>query len=243
MSSPRSPLPRSRRRTRLAVAAALAALSLLLALGGVAHTATAHADTRRQDAAVDPRLVAARIQAFYAQTRTTRVAFAQSYYHRLYRRYERSRGELVVAEPGKLRFDYRSPTRRVVVIDGSRVGMRDLDEDATGRAGRWQTAELPAMPVAFGFLSGTADLARDYRFRLLDAERYRFPGHVLELRPRRPDPRYARILLFVDADPARAGVVHRVRIDDHEGNVNRFFLRRPRFNRELPADLFALPGT
>jgi outer membrane lipoprotein-sorting protein len=234
--------PRPWRLGTLGLAASLVLVPAAALPEGAGH-ARADADTGTPPGSqgTDARTVAARVHAFYAQVETTRVAFRQSYYHRLHRRYERSRGELVVAKPGRLRFDYQAPDPQRVVVDGRRVGLRELDVDGSGRPGPWRTGELGAMPAAFGFLSGTADLAREFTFRLLEAERYRFDGDVLELRPRHPDPRYRRVILFVDAAPARAGVVHRVRIDDHDGNVNRFFLHRPRFDRPAPPALFAIP--
>ena len=100
--------------------------------------------------------------------------------------------------------------------------------------------------VAFGFLTGTANLNEDYHVRLLSSRAWRFRGHILELRPKRHDPNVRRVVLYVDADPSRAGVVHRLRIDDHAGNRNKFELRGMRFNRDISDSFFHFtppPGT
>jgi outer membrane lipoprotein carrier protein len=82
---------------------------------------------------------------------------------------------------------------------------------------------------------GTGSLSRDFTFRLLDAARLGYrEGQVLELRPREPTPSYSRILLFVDDDPQRRGVVHRVIIIDQANNRNQFNFTQQQFNADIP---------
>ncbi|MEM9070645.1 MAG: outer membrane lipoprotein carrier protein LolA [Myxococcota bacterium] len=183
--------------------------------------------------------VAREVQAFYDQTDTFQARFTQTYYHRLYQRYQRSRGELAFDKPGRMRFDYDRPNGKVIVSDGRHMTAFEPGDD--GDPGQYVKAEMGsnALPAAFGFLTGQGGrILDDYRVRLLNAEDYRWSGEVLELRPRDSDPRIFRILLYVDGDSRRAGVVHRIRIDDHEGNRNHFQLRRMRFNRDIPARRF-----
>jgi outer membrane lipoprotein carrier protein len=62
---------------------------------------------------------------------------------------------------------------------------------------------------------------------------------VLELMPKKPSPHYERILFYVDGDPKRAGLVHRVLIVDGAGNRNRLDFKQVKFNRTLDAKTFA----
>ena len=213
---------------------ALISLAAAFTLSGLAFAQT----TRPALEAVDARQVARQVQAFYDQTDTLQARFTQTYYHRLYRRYQRSRGRLVFDKPGRMRFDYDRPNGKVLVSAGGYLTAYEPGDD--GEPGQYVKASVAgnAVPSAFAFLTGEARLLDDYRVALLDARRYRWSGHILELRPRRPDPRIRRILLYVDGDPARAGVVHRIRIDDHDGNRNKFELRRMRFNRDVPERVF-----
>jgi len=185
------------------------------------------------------RTVAARVQTFYDQTDTYQASFYQTYFSRMYGRYSRSRGRLTFDKPGRMRFDYARPNGKVIVSDGQKLTMWEPGDD--GGPGQYleQAMRDNALPAAFSFLTGQGRLEDDYRFRLLNARAWRWNGHVLELRPRRADPRTRRILLFVDADPARAGIVHRIRIDDHEGNRNKFSLTHMRFNPAVQSGLFA----
>lgn len=192
-----------------------------------------------QDRAPTARDVAAQVESFYNQTDTFQASFHQTYYNRIYQRYERSRGVMSFDKPGRMRFDYARPNGKVIVGDGSRLTMWEPGDE--GGPGQFMRTDMEdaALPGAFSFLLGNGSLNQDYRFRLLNARRWRWSGHVLELRPRRADPRYRRVLLFVDSNPSRAGVVRRIRIDDHQGNRNKFELRSMRFNRDLASDHFA----
>ncbi|MBZ0117917.1 MAG: outer membrane lipoprotein carrier protein LolA [Sandaracinaceae bacterium] len=209
--------------------------TLLLALA-IALPALHAQDVQAQDA----RQVAARVQAFYDQTSTVRTAFTQSHYDRVYQRTTRSRGVLTIARPGRLRFDYLGGDGKVIVSDGREITVYEPGDDG----GPGQYARTPVreetIGAALGLLTGTARIDRDFAFRLRDASAFRWNGHVLELRPRRPEPSYSRILLFVDARPEAAGVVHRIVIQDHAGNLNRFDFQRSRFDTAVAGSTFEL---
>lgn len=179
--------------------------------------------------------VASQVQTFYDQTRTVRTAFQQTHYDRVYRRTTRSRGVLTIARPGKLRFDYLGGDGKVVVSNGRELTVYEPGDD--GGAGQYaRTPVREDFSSALGFLTGQARLDRDFRFRLVDGSRFRWDGHVLELSPLRPEPGYRRAYLFVDE--TAAGVVRRMLIQDHAGNLNQFDFVRTQFNRPVSASRF-----
>lgn len=186
---------------------------------------------------VDAATVAARVQRFHDQTQSFQATFHQTYYHRLYGRYQRSGGRLRIEKPGRIRFDYARPNGKVIVTDGSTLTVYEPGDD--GQAGQYlrRPADSDALPGAFSFLTGGARLADEFDFRLMRFGG--FDGHVLEMTPKVPDPRYARVYLYVDSHPSRLGVVHAIRIDDHEGNRNKLELRNLRFNRSISDSVFA----
>jgi len=179
------------------------------------------------------------VQRFYEQTRTLQTSFYQTYYHRMYRGYQRSAGRLRIAKPGRIRFDYAQPNGKVIVSDGELLTLYQPDEEQGAGQHLVRPVGEVALPAAFSFLTGEGDLRTDYHPRLLSAAAYRFRGQVLELRPRAADPNIRRVLLYVDAHPSRRGVVHRLRIDDPEGNRNKFEFRRLQFNRSIADNTFA----
>lgn len=191
------------------------------------------------EASLTPEAVAGWVQRFYDQTTTLQTSFFQTYYHRMYRRYQRSAGRLRVSKPGRIRFDYARPNGKVIVSDGRLLTLYQPDEENGAGQHVVRPVGEVALPAAFSFLTGEGDLRADYRTRLLSASAYRFRGQILELRPRTLDPNIRRVLLYVDGHASRRGVVHRLRIDDPEGNRNKFEFRRLRFNRSIADDTFA----
>jgi len=182
-------------------------------------------------------LIAARVQSFYDQTTTLEATFSQNYYHALYRRTQRSRGRLRVAKPGRIRFDYARPNGKVIVSDGDALTL--YQPGGGGEAGHHivHPVEAASLPTALSFLTGQGRLESDYTFRLAPSNP-RYPGDILVLHPRSPDPNIRRVILLVHNEDSLRGVVQRVRIDDHDGNRNLFLFRGMRFNRDVPASTF-----
>ncbi len=205
-------------------------------------TAAAAAQGAEGRAPMDARRLAAMVQAFYDQTRTVEADFYQTYYHRLYDRYERSKGHVVFKKPGKMRWEYARPSGKVIVSDGRTLRVFDPGEEGERPQLLEQDVRGRQLPEAFSFLTGQGRLLDAFRVRLLDPQRQGFPaGYVLELRPREPSPHYDRVLFYVTVvgrDGRQAAVVRRVLIVDAEGNRNRFDFSHLHFNRPVPDERF-----
>jgi len=181
---------------------------------------------------------AARVQAFYEQTRTVEARFQQHFWIRAYSRTQSSRGTIVIQRPGRIRFDYAQPQGKVVVSTPAGYVFFEPGED--GSPGQVMRGTTEGASSALGFLTGTARLDRDFRLAL------RAPGgapapentDALELRPRRADPHFRRIVLYVSNSADTVGVVRRVSIEDPDGNWNRFDFSGFQFNRDVNASTF-----
>jgi outer membrane lipoprotein carrier protein len=183
-------------------------------------------------------VVAARVQAFYDQTRSLEARFQQHFWHRVYARTQSSRGRVAIDRIGhRVRFDYEQPSGKVLVSDGREWTL--YEPDPSGGAGQYvRGSAARASTGALGFLMGTTSIS-DFHRSLRVPSRTQPPNtDALELRPRRPDPQYLRIIVFVDNRRESAGVVHRVSIEDPDGNWNRFDFTELRFNRALDASMF-----
>lgn len=184
--------------------------------------------------------VALSVQAFYEQTRSVEAEFHQTYYNRVYDRYDRSSGQVKFQKPGKMRWDYAAPNGKIIVSNGKKLSVYEPGE-SKGEEGQVFERSISDsdLPQALSFLTGTGKLSDEFTFRLLDAAQQGFAaGHVLELLPKKKSPHYERILFYVDGDVKRAGLVHRVLIVDNTGNRNRIDFKTPRFNRALDAKMF-----
>jgi len=196
----------------------------LVVLGAVALAALPSEEpVEAQEDAPSASEVAAWVETYYASSQSMSARFTQRYVNRVYQRTQVSRGRLRLRRPGMMRFDYDEPNGKVVVSDGENLVVYEPPAEGTARGQYFQQPIGDAqLPAALGFLTGQGSFTRDYRFRLLDAARLHSDGQVMELRPRRPNPHYTRILLFVDDNEGSRGTIHRVLIIDHSNNQNRF---------------------
>jgi outer membrane lipoprotein carrier protein len=170
---------------------------------------------------VTAQTVASWAQTFYDQTEFVQARFQQHFWNRVYDRTSTSRGQMFISRPGRVRFDYAAPSGKVIVSDGSHFTYYEPGDD--GAVGQYYEGSADSTSAALGFLTGTARLDRDFTFSLRPNSATQPPHtRALELRPRRPDPHFRRIVLYVSDVPATQGVVMRISIEDPDGNWNRF---------------------
>lgn len=204
------------RRTVRSRASTLTVFVALLACAGSLVVSRGEA----QQAPTAPQ-VAARIQRFYDNVSVIQMRFFQTYYIKLHNRYERSGGLVTFKKPGKMFWRYDGPNGKILVSDGTRIQL--FEPGTAGEPGQVvDTAVADSeLPQALSFLTGQGRLEEQYAFRLVDPRTQGFTvpgGQVLELRPRRENPNYERLLLYV----SHGSMVVRVLVIGHDGNRNRF---------------------
>lgn len=154
--------------------------------------------------------LARKVQEYYQGTRDLRASFVQTYTYAAMGRRQVSRGTLLVKKPGRMRWDYREPERKVVAVVGSRLTQWEPEANQVYLDERF---DATAMSAAVTFLLGKGELEKEFE---VSAEG---PGSLL-LRPRRPDPRVDQVTLSVGPD----GQVTATRVVDGQGNVNQIEL-------------------
>lgn len=230
---PRTPRTRGR---RARAAAALAAVTALAALGtGLAARAEPEAAPAAQPAGETDDCATRAVEAIqrrYEGVRDVSARFVQTTrpvaVGSRAQEPETSRGRVVLAKPGKMRWAYEEPQESLVVSDGKTLWLYDPE-----------FGEVQKLPMAEGFLSGAAaqfllgagDLRRDFAVsaEACDAEEAR-----LELLPREPAT-YEKIVLT--ADP-RTGDVRRSRVVDLVGNVSTVEFHEVERNRDPSPETF-----
>jgi len=198
-------------------------IALVALVTGVAATGSIVASrSEAQQAPPTAAQVAARVQRFYDQVPVVRMRFFQTYYVKLHQRYERSGGVVTFKKPGKMFWRYDAPNGKILVSDGTRIQLFEPGASAREPGQVVESAVADSeLPQALSFLTGQGRLEEQYAFRLVDPRTQGFTmpgGQVLELRPRRTNPNYERLLLYVD----NGSIVRRVLIIGHDGNRNRF---------------------
>jgi outer membrane lipoprotein carrier protein len=176
--------------------------------------------------------IAARVQAFYDQTKTFQATFKQEYFIRMHDQRRTSEGRVAFEKPGKMSWKYDQPNGNRVVSDGRTLKVYDRENQQMFE----QPVDKSQYPAALAFLMGQGELTRSFTLRLLDPATVKFEGGwVLEGTPKDPTPTYQKVLLYVDSATSQ---VRRVLILDAQGNRNRFDFSAPLVNTPVPRDEF-----
>jgi outer membrane lipoprotein carrier protein len=182
--------------------------------------------------AADATALARKVQGFYEATRDLRARFVQTYTYASVGRKQVSQGTLEVKKPGKMRWDYESPSRKTIAVNGSRLVQWEPEANQAYVDERF---DATAMSAAVTFLLGTGSLEKE--FRLSAGE-----GGTLVLHPRKPDPRVETVTLSVGPD----GEVTRTVVVDGQGNRNDIAFEDIRRNvgvEDARFDVALPPGT
>jgi outer membrane lipoprotein carrier protein len=199
----------------------------------VTPTPAAAAATAESDEVLTAEQIIARVQALYDGTTSFQANFRQVFRHRLNPdRSKEATGVVYLQKPGKMRWEYQDPERKLIVSDGSTLWAYEPEEDQVFE----QTLEDTDLPSAVSFLLGSGSLSAEFDVRLVEegsdtaADRY-----VLELRPKVATSHYSRLLFVVSR--ADFQVVRTVVID-HSGNTNSIEFAGIVLNGDIPASRF-----
>jgi outer membrane lipoprotein carrier protein len=137
--------------------------------------------------------VASALQAKYDNIRDFTADFTQQYASGIFRNKRLERGKVQVKKPGKMRWDYSAPEKKLFVSDGSFVY---LWVPADNQVTKSPVPRQDEATTALLFLVGKGNLTRDFTVSFMDGA----PADVfgLRLQPRLPDRDYDWLQLQVD---------------------------------------------
>jgi outer membrane lipoprotein carrier protein len=208
------------------------ALAAALTVGPAPNVVSAAPNAGAHPAELTADAIAARVQAFYNQTRTFQASFKQEYFIKLHDQKRASEGRVAFEKPGKMSWKYDQPNGNRVVSDGRLLKIYEAENQQMFE----QPVSSSQYPAALAFLMGLGDLTKSFTLRLLDPKDMPFKGGwVLEGTPTDPTPAYQKVLLYVDTATAQ---VRRVLILDAQGNHNRFDFNNPVVNMPVPSTEF-----
>ncbi len=172
-----------------------------------------------------------RVQAFYDGLSDLQAKFSQTYVHAVYGTRTRSFGRLSLKRPGKMVWDYAKAADPDFYADGQTLWVVERDTRQVVR----KKVDESDFAGAVQFLFGGRKLLDDFFVRWAPdklAKRYGMAGHVvIELKPKRSNPHYKRLLLVVE--PA-SGRVDAFVVRNGDDSVNHFVLSELRTNSGLP---------
>jgi outer membrane lipoprotein carrier protein len=135
------------------------------------------------------------VQAHYQQVKDFTASFEQAYVGGALKRRSVERGTVAIRKPGRMRWDYEAPERKLFVSDGTRMYFyvpadKQVRVSAMPAAGR--------VPTPILFLAGRGDLLRDFKVEEVPPPAGATGARALRLRPVRPEPEYDTLTLVVD---------------------------------------------
>lgn len=183
-----------------------------------------------QGAALTPLVLAQKLQARYEETKTMSADFKQSTSVPMTTRKRLGAGKMVISKPGRIRWDYQTPERQVLISDGKKVSMYLAD-----------SAQMVVQPVSqyvnsdvtYAFFAGTGNITRD--FKVLPPERKEDAGlQAIKLVPKTAHPQVEYLHVWIDEN----FMVRRLEIVDHFGSITDLAFSNIRRNEPVSSEVF-----
>lgn len=192
-------------------------------------------------AAQDLETVVRHLEATYTRLQDLKAEFHQVSVNKGLNQTIQAEGTLYLKRPGKLRWEFRTPTRQEIVSDGQKLWVHTPDLKQVNVADAPRALAGPAG----SFLAGLGRLRESFTVRFLNpANPTDEAGRVvLDLTPKQPEPSLARLILAVDPG---SWLVRKAVVYDQFGNTVTLTFTRVSPNPGLPDSLFTFtppPGT
>ncbi|MBI4609676.1 MAG: outer membrane lipoprotein chaperone LolA [Candidatus Rokubacteria bacterium] len=177
--------------------------------------------------------VVAGLEGAYEKISDLRAEFIQNAFNRSLGQTIKAEGTVYLKKPGKMRWEYRTPTPQQIVSDGKSLWVYtpELNQVNVGEAPR-----ALAGPAG-SFLAGLGRLRETFTVRFLNPLKVDAAGNpVLDLTPKRPEPVLTRLILTVDP---KASLVRKAVLYDQFENTVTMEFTKVAVNLSLADTLFA----
>ena len=139
--------------------------------------------------------VARELQQKYDRVRDFSADFVHTYRGGVLRQTATEKGRLIVKKPGKMRWEYLSPDRKLFVSDGRKL-YSYIPQDKQVIVSAVPDDDHATTPALF--LAGKGNLQRDFTVSYEKVDGVPAGTTVLKLSPRRAEPEYDWLVLAVD---------------------------------------------
>jgi outer membrane lipoprotein carrier protein len=192
-----------------------------------------------------PAQVLAKVQKFYDSTKDLHARFDQVLESSMGTA-KKASGDMWLKKPGKMRWDYVKPEKKLMVADGQTLWLYEPEDEQAFK----QDLRSSTLPAQVSFLVGEGKLADEFDATVVHPKELEEPGTVvLKLVPRTASAAYRYLLFVVDG---KTGQVLRTVIYDQQGGTNRLTFSGVELNRGVddakfkftpPAGTKILPGS
>jgi len=181
---------------------------------------------------LSPLELAEKLQAQYEETRSMSADFQQAASVPMSNRKRLGAGRVVILKPGRIRWDYETPDRQVLISNGKKVFMYF----ANSRQMIVQpVSEYINSDVTYSFFVGTGDIVRD--FEVLKADR---PDQgelrAIKLVPKAAHPQVDYLHVWID----KGYVMKRLEVVDHFGSVTELVFSNMKRNEKVDPEIFTI---
>lgn len=184
----------------------------------------------------DPAAVAAKIQSAYEKINDLQADFVQSVRFEDFDTPYISKGKLFLKK-GKMRWDYREPSRQQIVVDGERLlfYIPEHQQAVKSRLGGESDGHLPLQ-----LLSGAGRLDQDFQISIEEEPRSD-QSIALRLIPKNKQSQLTKVVASVAPSPQVEGmVIQKVTLFEQNGNVSTFSFQEIRINKGFSEDVFTV---
>jgi outer membrane lipoprotein carrier protein len=176
------------------------------------------------------------VQKFYAGTKQLSAKFSQRVINKAFGKPSDSSGNVYLAKPGKMRWDYSDKKRKVAkksfISNGTYLYVVENDKQQVLK----KSLKNDLMPVAVTFLTGKGDLASEFNAEIESSSPFGTKDDVvLKLTPKTPSAQYKSLHLVVAKDNYR---VKKSVITDASDNTNEISFFSPDFDKPVKAKWF-----
>lgn len=175
-----------------------------------ALAAVAQAQEKKPEAAAT---VVARVQKYYDATKDLRAKFEQQL-DSPSRAPSKASGELWLKKPGKMRWDYAKPEKKLMVSDGSTLWVYQPDDEQAYR----QDLRGNALPAQVSFLLGEGKLDKEFDASLTKIDGVGPDELALKMVPKVGTTAYRYLVFVVDG---KSGQVKQTIIYGQDGSTNK----------------------
>ena len=184
-----------------------------------------------------------RMQSFYEKTQDFSADFTQRYQYKMSGRAQESQGKVLFKKPAMMRWDYTAPSPRTFLLAADIAYTYDPEAQTLTKS----TFNQNQLSSAVTFLWGKGNLLDDFEIAKKPCADCK--GVLLELTPKRSDPRYQKLDLEVDRKSAEvlattvfdpSGDVNAIRFKDLKTNLG---LTDAQFKLNVPSSVQVLDMT
>ena len=175
-----------------------------------ALAAVAQAQEKKPESAAT---VVARVQKYYDATKDLRAKFEQQI-ESASRAPSKASGEVLLKKPGKMRWDYAKPEKKLMVSDGATLWVYEPEDEQAYK----QDLKGNALPAQVSFLLGEGKLDKEFDASITKLDGIAADELALKMVPKVGTTAYRYLVFVVDG---KSGQVKQTVIYGQDGSTNR----------------------